>query len=86
MLLLEDLEPGDIVHASTDLYNDGTVPELADDALLAERGSKGVLLNSGHLEDSPDQIVYLVRFENPDLTLGPPVACWPEELTTKTSC
>lgn len=81
MSLLKELKPGDAIHAAVDLYNDGTMPELADDALLARKGSRGVLVTSGHLEDDPAQELYLVRFEGADLSLGPAVACWPEELT-----
>jgi nitrogen fixation protein NifZ len=76
---LKELKPGDIIYAATDIYNDGSVPEQEDNALLAAAGSRGVLVNSGHLEEQPEQDLYLVRFENA-AGLGPAVACWPEEL------
>jgi nitrogen fixation protein NifZ len=76
---LKELQPGDIIYAATDIYNDGSVPERDDDELLAAAGSRGVLVNSGHLEEQPEQALYLVRFESA-AGLGPAVACWPEEL------
>jgi nitrogen fixation protein NifZ len=78
--MLEDLQPGDVVYAATALFNDGFVPELPADALLAEAGARGVVINTGHLEENPQQTIYLVRFEGGDLTLGPPIGCLPEEL------
>jgi nitrogen fixation protein NifZ len=39
-----------------------------------------VLLNVGHVEAEPEQTLYLVRFEDADGNLGPPVGCLPEEL------
>jgi len=76
---LEELQPGDIIYAATDIYNDGSVPERDANVLLAAAGSRGVLINSGHLEEQPQQALYLVRFEDAS-GLGPAVACWPEEL------
>ena len=81
MIQLEQLQPGDIIFAATDIYNDGSVPGLDDEVLLAPIGSRGVLVNSGHLEEQPEQALYLVRFETGN-GLGPAVACWPEELCT----
>ena len=75
-----DLEPGDVVFAATELRNDGTLPGLETDALLATEGARGVLLKVGHLEEEPGRTLYLVRFEGADLQLGPPVGCWPEEI------
>ena len=40
-----------------------------------------MVINEGHLEEFPDKTLYLVRFENDDAILGPPVGVWPEELT-----
>ena len=78
---LEQLEPGDTVYATCHIYNDGGIPEIADDALLAEPGSRGVIIEKGHLEDMPARKVYLVRFEDRELNLGPATGCWPEELS-----
>ena len=35
----------------------------------------------GHAEAAPDAEIYLVRFEDKDGTLGPPVGCLGDELT-----
>jgi len=83
MVQLKELKPGDIIYAAADIYNDGSMPERQDDELLASAGSRGVLVNTGHLEEQPEQALYLVRFEN-DQGLGPAVACWPEELRAST--
>lgn len=76
---LEELQPGDIIYAAMDIYNDGSVPDQNADALLAAAGNRGVLINSGHLEEQPEQALYLVRFEGAS-GLGPAIACWPDEL------
>lgn len=80
---LDRLEPGDMIFAATEIRNDGSMPGLPDEELLAQPGTRGVLVNTGHLEEQPDTTIYLVRFENADLQLGPPVTCWAEELTTE---
>ena len=78
---LENLQPGDMVFATTDIFNDGSVPELPVDTQFATTGTRGVLINTGHLEEQPSKILYLVRFEDTNQELGPPVGCWPEELS-----
>ena len=78
---LEQLQPGDTVYATGHIYNDGTIPNFPEDAMLAQPGSRGVILETGHLEEAPDRMVYLVRFEDKDLNLGPATGCWPEELS-----
>ncbi len=80
-MALENLEPGDMVFAATDIFNDGSVPELPKNEQFAAKGERGVLINTGHLEDQPSQILFLVRFEHDNHELGPPVGCWPEELS-----
>jgi nitrogen fixation protein NifZ len=80
---LEQLEPGDMVFASTDIYNDGSIPHIPVEAHLATPGTRGVLLNTGHLEEQPDKTIYLVRFEDQQQELGPPVSCWAEELRSE---
>jgi nitrogen fixation protein NifZ len=77
---LDHLEPGDMIFAATDIFNDGSIPTLPAEAQLATPGRRGVLLNTGHLEEEPDKTVYLVRFEDDNRELGPPVTCWAEEL------
>lgn len=78
---LAQLNPGDMVWAATDISNDGGIPDLPEDALIAAAGTRGVVVNVGHLEEEPGRELYLVRFEGPDLVLGPPTGCWPEELS-----
>ena len=77
---LQTLEPGDTIYAAQDLRNDGSIPDLPDNELIAKTGTRGVLVNIGHFEEQPNVTLYLVRFENSDLTLGPPIGCWPEEI------
>jgi len=82
---IERLQPGDIIFAATDIRNDGSVPDMEEGALIAASGCRGVLINSGHLEEDESQSVYLVRFEDADKTLLPAVGCWPQELTSELS-
>jgi nitrogen fixation protein NifZ len=72
---------GDIVYCTEDIYNDGGIPELAEEALLAAAGTRGAVVQFGQLEADERQHIYLVRFENEDGYLGPPVGILPEELT-----
>jgi nitrogen fixation protein NifZ len=78
---IEHLSSGDLVYAASHIYNDGGIPDIADDALLAKPGTKGVIIETGHLEEAPERTIYLVRFEDDDLNLGPPTGCWSEELS-----
>lgn len=77
---LSDLQTGDAVYAASHIYNDGGIPQLPDGALIAAPGTRGVIVQIGHLEEVPQRKVYLVRFEDRDLRLGPPAGCWAEEL------
>ncbi|MEW8522675.1 MAG: nitrogen fixation protein NifZ [Candidatus Thiodiazotropha endolucinida] len=79
---LQDLQPGDVVFAASHIFNDGGIPDVPADELLAEPGTRGVIVETGHLEEAPERMVYLVRFEDRELNLGPPTGCWPEELKT----
>ena len=84
MAAQEQYDIGDIVFSRELLVNDGGVPGLAEDAVLAMPGWRGVVVNHGHVEAAPDQAIYLVRFEGEAGALGdlgPPVGCLPEELT-----
>lgn len=72
---------GDLVFSRVEVVNDGGVPDLPPDAVLAPRGGRGVIVRGGYLEARPEQRLYVVRFEGTDGTLGPPVGCLPEELT-----
>ncbi|MCB1954732.1 MAG: nitrogen fixation protein NifZ [Rhodocyclaceae bacterium] len=73
---------GEMVFASARILNDGGLPDLALDAVIAEAGSKGVVVRCGHLAELPDAEVFLVRFEDAGGTLGPPVGCLAEELAS----
>lgn len=72
---------GDIVYSNADLYNDGGIPEIAADALLAPAGGRGVVVQIGYSESDDSLALYLVRFEDPDGNLGPPVGVFPDEVT-----
>lgn len=78
---LRELQPGDIVYAAQTIYSDGEIPGYPEDSVLAATGTRGVIINIGHLEQDPDKELMLVRFENAQQELGPPVGCWIEELT-----
>lgn len=71
---------GDVVYAGVDIFNDGGVPDMAPDALIAPVGTRGVLVQIGFVEADQRLVIYLVRFEDATGTLGPPVGCMPEEL------
>jgi len=76
-----DFQPGDMVWSAVDLRNDGTLPDLGPQALLAVSGARGVVVKTGSLEHRPEVRVYLVRFEDGGGVLGPAVGCFTEELT-----
>lgn len=52
---------GQPVMTLVDLINDGSYPDLAEAALLAEAGARGEVVNVGMVEDSGIP-VYLVEF------------------------
>ena len=62
------------VSCNVDLFNDGSYPERAPDALLAEAGSVGEIVNVGHHVEGNTPI-YMVEF--PGMML---VGCLEEEL------
>lgn len=76
----ELIVPGDIVHAATDLTNDGTHPAFGARAVLARAGARGVVVKTTHAAGEPRFELLLVRFEQPDGELGPSIGCWPSEL------
>jgi nitrogen fixation protein NifZ len=80
---VRSLVPGDTVYAAHEIRNDGSIPGLPENELIAQSGARGVIINIGHLEEQPDTTLYLVRFENQDLTLGPSIGCWPDEITAE---
>ena len=75
-------QTGDLVFAAEDIFNDGGVPGVDEQGLLAAAGSRGVIVDSGVAAMDESREVYLVRFDSgPEATLGEPVGCLPEELT-----
>lgn len=78
-----EYDMGDIVFAREDIFNeeDAGIPGLAPNALLASAGRRGVVVSYGHVEADPRQSIYLVRFEQGEGEMGPPIGCLPEELT-----
>lgn len=76
---------GEVVFASEDLYNDGSLPEIEDGALVAAAGTRGVVVKAGHLDGQPQMEIFAVRFEGMDDVLGPPVGCLTHELTQEYS-
>ena len=82
---IEELQKGDVIYAAVTVANDGSVPGAEDDEVFARPGTRGMLINIGHLEEDPNQTLYLVAFENEQGDLGPPVACLPEELRAEGS-
>ena len=87
---MHKLEMGEMVFAASDLFNDelaeddsSLIPDVEPNALIAAAGTRGVVVNVGHVTELPQQDIYLVRFETgEDKSLGVPVGCMPEELTT----
>lgn len=77
---LENLKPGDMIYAATDVFNDGSLPGVEANARIAVAGARGVLVNTGHLEESPETLLFLVRFEDANMDLGPAVACFADEI------
>jgi len=80
---IEDLDLGDVVYAAHNIINDGTMPGSEPGELLAEAGSRGVIVMKGHIEERQDRYVFLVRFEDKELNLGRPIGCWVEDLVTR---
>lgn len=78
---MEPFEIGEMVFATENIRNDGGIPEVAPDALLARPGCRGVVLRHGHTAAAPKVAIYLVRFEDEQGVLGPPVGCVADELS-----
>jgi len=76
---------GEVVFAAEDLFNDGSIPGVADGALMAAAGTRGVVVKAGHVEAAPGVDIYAVRFEGRDAILGSPVGCLAHELTQQVS-
>lgn len=76
------LQIGDAIIATHDILNDGSFPEYDDNELIVKQGTRGVVINFGHLEENEDQEVFLVKFETGEESaeLGPPIGCWPDDI------
>lgn len=72
---------GDVVFCRENLFNDGGLPGYEEGALIAAAGTRGVVVQFGHVEAMPSEEIYLVRFEGEGQELGLPIGCLPEELT-----
>jgi nitrogen fixation protein NifZ len=57
-MTLEHLRPGDLIYATSHIYNDGGIPDILEKALLAEPGSRGVIMETGNLEEAPQHRHY----------------------------
>lgn len=82
---VEDLDIGDVVYAATDIINDGSMPGAEENQVLATEGTRGVISMIGHVEEDPERMVFLIRFEDQDMNLGSPVGCWVEDLLPETN-
>lgn len=80
---IEELEIGDVVYAANDIIDDGSMPDGNEGEILASVGTRGVIVMKGHIEEAPQHNVFLVRFEDETLTLGRPIGCWAEDLSTE---
>lgn len=78
---VKQLQNGDAVYAAVNITNDGSVPHAAPNELFARRGTIGMLLNTGHLEEDPSKELYLVSFQTDEGELGPPVTCFEHEIS-----
>ena len=77
---IEDLDLGDVVYAAHPIVNDGTMPDSKEGEILADAGTRGVIVMKGHIEEDELRHVFLVRFEDGEFNLGRPVGCWSEDL------
>lgn len=79
--MIEPREPiyqwGQKVYTEIDLFNDGSYPDRAPEALLVEAGSQGEIVQIGFHEEAKIP-VYLVEFPN-----GCVVGCLEEELRSE---
>lgn len=75
-----NLQNGDAVYALVTIANDGSVPNFDIGEVFARPGTMGMLINTGHFEEYPDQALYLVSFEGASGELGPPVTCLAHEI------
>ncbi len=76
-MMIETREPsyqwGQLVLALVDMLNDGTYPDMPDDAVLVAQGAEGEIVQVGHHEEG-NQPVYMVEFD------GKVIGCLEEEI------
>ncbi|MGD0960340.1 MAG: nitrogen fixation protein NifZ [Methylomonas sp.] len=77
---VEDLDLGDVVYAAHTIIDDGSMPDAEEGEILAPSGARGVIVMKGHVEQDPGKSVFLVRFEDQTMNLGPPIGCWSSDL------
>lgn len=77
---VSDLEIGDVVYAAHNIVDDGSMPEKQPGDLLANSGTRGVIVRKGYTETLPKHEVFLVRFEDEQMNLGQPIGCYIEDL------
>lgn len=81
--MLEAREPryqwGQPVTAAVDLFNDGSHPEVPQDALIVAAGTRGEIVQIGHHEEA-NIPVYIVEFGTGGAGAGRVVGCLEEEL------
>jgi nitrogen fixation protein NifZ len=70
---------GQQVTAATDLFNDGSHPEVPEDELIVAAGALGEVVQIGHHEEA-NVPVYIVEFGAGDGKVGRVVGCLEEEL------
>lgn len=77
------LKIGDTILATHDILNDGSFPEAEENEILVPKGSRGVIIEEGYLEEDETKALFLVKFECHDnpAELGPPIGCWPEDIS-----
>jgi nitrogen fixation protein NifZ len=86
---MSHFQPGDRVFAALDLFNDpleetgeSAIPGLKPGDLLAPAGTRGMVVNVGHVEAAPEDEIYLVSFETgPNDSLAEPIGCLANELS-----
>ena len=54
---------GQTISSLVDLMNDGSFPDVAPEAVLVEKGTRGEVVNVGSVEEN-GMPVYLVEFTN----------------------
>lgn len=77
---MTQIQKGDAVFATTTIRNDGSIPGLEAEQILAKPGAMGMLVNTGHLEEDPNQEVLLVAFTD-DEGFPALVTCLPDEVS-----